>query len=129
MIPYQGTNIASCGPIPTSAPTEEWSSRWGAIAQDFESQTVGVSAEQKSKRSAIKEAIKSCESRGGQSCKIVSTYSDLCIVTVQGVRVANDATAKTPERAEQLGMEACSRRGDSDCHVYYKACSLPVRTR
>jgi len=90
---------------------------------------MGASAEQKSKRLAINEAISSCESRGGQSCEVVSTYSDLCIVTVQGIKGANDATAKTPERAEQLGMEACNRRGDSDCHVYYKACSLPVRTR
>ncbi|MGO1069552.1 DUF4189 domain-containing protein [Lysobacter sp. CA199] len=129
MIPHQGANTSSCGPIPSSRPQIQWSSRWGAITQDPQNRIMGAAADQKSKRLAVKEAIASCESRGGHACVLLSTYSDLCIVTIQGEKGTNDATAKSIEDATELGMEACSRRGDSDCHVYYKACSLPVRVQ
>lgn len=134
MIPYQGTNTQSCGPIPSSGgqttPTgPKWASRWGAIAQDATTGIVGAVADRESKRQAKKDAIAECKSRGGSNCKLELEYTNQCVAIIQGSTASNFPHAASPEQAIALGMDACKKRGDTHCHVYYKACSLPVQVR
>ena len=135
MIPAQGTNISTCAPISggngvaAESAGPRWLSRWGAIAQDPDNRVMGAAAERESKREAKKLAMESCLSRGGVKCKVLTVYTNQCLVTVQGVGAANDAMAESIERATKMGMDVCRKRGDSDCHVYYQACSLPLRIR
>ncbi|MGO1070843.1 DUF4189 domain-containing protein [Lysobacter sp. CA199] len=132
MIPYQGTNTMSCGPMPsasqgTIAGGPRWASRWGAIATDANAGIMGAVNSRESKRRARGDAVSECKSRGGVKCKVTFTYHDQCVVTVLGSQGANHGHAPSIEHAEQLGMNACRAQGDSDCHVYYTACSLSER--
>ncbi|MBX9401729.1 DUF4189 domain-containing protein [Lysobacter sp. BMK333-48F3] len=135
MIPAQGTNISSCMPISSSgeeaAPSlgPRWAPSWGATAQDPESGVMGAVADKPNKRSAKQGAVADCLSRGGVKCKVQGVYSNQCIVTVQGGGFENDVYAESIERATQQGMDACRKKGRSNCRVYYQACSLPIKIR
>lgn len=135
MIPYRaGADASSCGPMPSngaaSIPTGPmWATRWGAIAVDPSSGVMGAVDSRDSKRAASKDAIAECKARGGNKCKVRLSYHNQCAATVQGRTGANDAGAASVERAVEIGMELCRARGDTDCHVYYQACSMPVRVR
>ncbi|WP_408951522.1 DUF4189 domain-containing protein [Lysobacter sp. Hz 25] len=135
MVPYRGgTDPSACGPMPQGpAPITPsgpgWSSRWGAIASDEVNGIMGAVDSRESKRKAGKDALSECQARGGKKCKVTLSYTNQCVVTIQGNTGSTDAHAATIEYATQLGMESCRKRGDSDCNVYYKACSLPVQVR
>jgi hypothetical protein len=135
MIPYNSAaagsaaSMASCGPIPSQRPSVHWESRWGAIASDEANGIMGAVDSRATKRKAGKDALSECQARGGKQCKVTLSYTNQCVVTVQGNTGATDAHAASIESATQLGMESCRKRGDSDCNVYYKACSLPVQVR
>ncbi|WP_442965312.1 DUF4189 domain-containing protein [Pseudomonas sp. CGJS7] len=134
MIPYQGTNTMSCGPMPSSgegsAPSgPSWASRWGAIARDTAAGVMSAVDSRDSKRRARSDAIADCKARGGEKCKVVLTYRNQCVATVYGRTGAEHISARDESSAIQLGMKACTARGDDDCRVYYQACSLPVRIR
>lgn len=135
-VPYSGSHamgsaesLASCGPIPTAAPAEIWASRWGAIASDGSRGVMGAVDSRSSKKQAERAAISECKSRGGVACSIQLSYYNQCVVTIQGSRTANNTRAATTEEATAIGMRTCTSQGDDDCKVYYKACSLPARTR
>jgi hypothetical protein len=135
MVPYRaGTDPNACGPMPQGpapiTPTGPgWSSRWGAIAQDMASGVVGAVANRESKRQAKKDALAECKSRGGSDCRSELEYTNQCAAIVQGSTASNFSHAATVEQAIDLGTNACKKRGDSDCHIYYQACSMPVRVR
>jgi hypothetical protein len=135
MIPYRaGTDPNACGPIPTvSGPTmptgPQWASRWGAIASDASKGVMGAVDSRSSKREASRLAITECKTRGGLDCKVRFTYHNQCVVTVQGSSGATNSGAATIEEATNIGMRSCAEHGDTDCDIYYKACSLPVRVR
>lgn len=135
-IPYTATpaagsaaSMASCGPIPNQRSSIQWESRWGAIASDPHTGIVGAVDRRKSKRDATKDAVSECKSRGGDQCKVEFTYRDQCVVTIAGDTWANNGYGESIEVATQFGMNACEKRGDTNCHIYYQACSLPVRVR
>jgi hypothetical protein len=44
-----------------------------------------------------------------------------------GDKFFNASSAATIEEATQSGMKVCTANGNANCHVYYSACSLPVR--
>lgn len=46
---------------------------------------------------------------------------------VLGHPKANIFTDATQEKATQGAMNSCKSHGNTDCHVYYTACSLPIR--
>lgn len=133
MIPYQGLNAQSCGPIPTNgrrvSPKPSWSSRWGAIAQDPTSGMMGVSNAKTSKSEAGKTAIADCLSHGGARCRVETFYTNQCVAVIQGVGSSYASKAESDEVARRLAMDRCTQQADTDCHVYYKACSRPVRVR
>jgi hypothetical protein len=41
----------------------------------------------------------------------------------------NAQSAAKVDQAVQLSMNVCTKAGRTNCHVYYSACSLPVRIR
>lgn len=141
MIPYSGTDISSCGPIPAGyysgtdndisqsvKSPNRWITTWGAIAADATSASlgtvVGMSSEQEAQRAALAE----CRARGGEKCEVDLTYYNQCAVMILGNKTYNTASAQTIERATQLGMKTCNT-DDTNCRVYYSDCSLARRTR
>jgi len=46
------------------------------------------------------------------------------VVGNNGYNVGADATV---DKAVQLGMKICTDAKNTNCHVYYSACSLPQR--
>lgn len=139
MIPASGTNLNSCAPIPAgyynnqqqtpqqSPPPPRWISKWGAIATDFAHDSAGASVDQPDRSSAELAAIANCQENGGSACKIETWYSDGCATMVVGDKTHVSLNAATISEATQAGMKMCARDGDTNCHVYYSACSLPVR--
>ena len=69
-------------------------------------------------------ALSDCRAKGG-NCKIEASYYNYCVALVTGDKVYNTQTAATVEEAARLGMAMCIK-DDSNCRVYYSACSKPV---
>jgi hypothetical protein len=73
MIPYSGTDISSCGPIPPGyyqnsqrqdAPIRRWISKWGAIAADGELGILGTKIKADTRQEAEEAAMSDCKSKG-----------------------------------------------------------------
>lgn len=140
MIPYgTGTDISSCGPddsqnqegvgntSASSAPV--WESRWGAIATYAPTGILGVSTYLPTRGQAIQSALADCKSKGGPACKLEVAYDNECAAVVVGSTGYNVTANPTVEGAIDSGMETCRNSGGQGCHMYYSACSLPVRIR
>lgn len=110
-------------------PAEQWERRWGAIATDGAKGAMGVATDKRSKREASQVAMQDCQSKGGTKCKIDAAYDNQCAVVIMGSKTYNTPNAITVEKATELGMKTCRNEGNPDCHVYYSACSLPVRVQ
>ena len=135
-IPYgtgQGQNV--CGSDGNQQQREQqpsplppqWDRRWGAIATDGPGGHAGVAVSQSSKRAAEQAALADCQAKGGTQCAIEVAYDNECAAMVIGDKGHNSGAAPTLDRATQLGLDACKKHGDTNCHVYYSACSLPER--
>ncbi|RST44883.1 DUF4189 domain-containing protein [Variovorax sp. DXTD-1] len=135
--PIGGRDFAGCAPIPGSGsqrqapqqPVEQWERRWGAIATSVPDGILGVSTDRSSKREASQTAISDCAAKGGLNCKIETAYDNQCAAVVVGDGAYNAPIAATMDKAVEIGMKTCRDGGLANCHVYYSACSLPVRTR
>lgn len=141
MIPYSGTDISSCGPIPAGYYSDDnndiphsvespdrWTTTWGAIAADAASASLGTVVGMSSEQEARRAALAQCRAKGGEKCEVDLTYYNQCAVMILGNKTYNTASAQTIERATQLGMKTCSA-DDTNCRVYYSDCSLARRTR
>jgi len=106
MVPYRGADLSSCGPIPagysdnadvqkhsSDGPPVYWEDRWGSIAFSDVNNSVGVSADQQSKRAATKAAVAECLSAGGKKCSTEISYHNQCGVIAWGDRYGNAAAA------------------------------------
>ena len=140
MIPYSGTDIRSCGPMPPgyeqqtnqSRPqvmTMRWTSKWGAIATDSLGHIAGAASDKQSEQDAKDAAVADCNRYDGKECKVAGTYSNQCIAIVSGDRHTDTVTAKTIDQATEQGMKHCHEKNQNGCHVFYSACSLPKRTQ
>ena len=70
-----------------SAPDQpRWTTRWGAIAYDPPSGSVGIAADKTSKAKAEQAALEHCASKGGKSCETNITYYNQCVAVVYGPR-------------------------------------------
>ena len=138
MIPYSGTDISSCGPIPNYnqnsdqqqlAPPPRWATRWGSIVIDYAKTNVGigVSTNVETKELAEDIALQDCRAKGGTECKVNLTYHNQCVVVAAGFNYGNAQGAATIREASQLGLKDCRDAGASSCQIYYSACSLPER--
>ncbi|OOG47804.1 DUF4189 domain-containing protein [Rhodanobacter sp. C01] len=140
MIPASGTDINSCVPIPPGyynnqqqaqpqppPPPPQWTSQWGAIATDGPGGHLGVATNLSSKDDAEQVAITDCQAKGGVPCAIEVAYDNECAAMVVGHTEHSSNAAASLDEAIHLGMLTCNNAGDTNCHVYYSACSLPVR--
>lgn len=139
-----GTPGMECVPIPgltrpgsgdNGAHAPVWETRWGAIAYDAASGSVGISSEESSKRRAMKQAQDHCKSKGGSICDIDITYHNQCVAVVSGPSptgtgvLMNSASAATSRYAEHLALETCVTDTRAQCTTFYTGCSYPVRTQ
>lgn len=113
----------------SAVPQVRWGKTWGAIAIDAGAKNggIGTVVGMPSKRSAQKEAIEQCRATGGGAgCKVMLSYRNQCAALVSGNTKVKAVSAPNIEEAKQFGIEECSAI-DTDCKIYYSACSDPVR--
>ena len=134
-MPYSSTNVSSCGPIPgyndqqqtaPQPPSPQWADRWGAIATFEPNGSLGTAINMPTQSSAEQTAVADCQSKHGSTCKVQLSYRNQCAAMVVGGKIFNVNPGTTVEAAAQTGMNMC-RSAANDCHVYYSACSPPVR--
>lgn len=111
-----------------SAPPVRWADRWGAIATDAQNARLGAVVDFPNERKAKRASLETCQQNGGTNCSVEIAYVNQCAVLVTGDRLYNSARGPTVEAATQYAMNVCEK-GDSNCRVYYSACSLPVRVQ
>lgn len=138
MIPASGTNINSCIPIPPGyyqnqqssspqAPPERWIDHWGAIATYEPNGSLGIAENMPSQESAENLALEDCRAKHASKCEVQLSYRNQCAAMVVSDGGYNVTPATTIDAATEKGMDICRKAGDSNCHVYYSACSLPQR--
>jgi len=135
MIPYgTGSDISTCGPdnsqqqsVQQQPPPPRWKDQWGAIATDFAHSSAGASVNQASREAAEQAAIANCQSNGGSTCKVELWYTNQCAAMAVSDTGHNAKAGATSDAASQAAMKVCSEAGDTNCRVYYSACSLPQR--
>jgi hypothetical protein len=108
-------------------PQKQWKDHWGAIAIALPKGVLGVSNNFPSERQATQVALADCQSKGGTTCKLESTYGNTCAAMIVGHPGYAIATGSSEGEAIQKGMKMCTDGGDTNCHAYYSACSLPQR--
>ncbi|WDK27186.1 DUF4189 domain-containing protein [Xanthomonas campestris] len=131
--PIGGQGVSGCAPINSQGansspqPTGEWKTRWGALARDEITQTLGVAAGEKSKSAARHAAIDFCSQNGAKACKVVFVYKNACVAVMESQSAANSSVISAPDSKQALKMatEKCEGRGVSDCKLTYSACSDP----
>lgn len=143
MIPYSGTDLSSCGPIPAGyygnnndnnsagqsyKPPVRWATSWGAIAFDYKSGKVGAVTGQPSEQAAEAAAISECRKRGGgKDCEYISlTYYNQCAAMAWGHDQSVSSHAATIDEASERAMKRCNTL-TTDCQIYYADCSLAKR--
>ena len=108
------------------APLVRWADRWGAIATDGPGGHLGTAVDMNSRDQAERTALADCRAKGGLQCKIETWYGNSCAAMVVGDRAHTSNNANSLNEAVQIGMKTCAK-GDTNCRVYYSACSLPKR--
>ena len=103
-----------------------WTDHYGAIATDEPRGAMGAATDMPSKISAENAAISDCKAKGGMNCTMQIWYINQCVALVVGGRIFNVNPGATVAQATEKGMQMC-KPAANDCHVYYSACSLPVR--
>lgn len=134
--PSNGPGVNACNPIPgygqqqtPQAPPHLWERRWGAVATGVNKPVLGTVTDMTSRREAEQAAMANCAAKGGSPCKLQIAYDNQCAVMAVGDKGINVNSAVTMDQARKDAMQTCSVDGDRGCHVYYSACSLPVRIR
>jgi hypothetical protein len=136
-VPYGTANDPSaCGPDnsqpqqsqPPQTPPQIWVDHYGAVATYEPGGVLGSATNMRSESGAKRSAMEDCQAKGGGSnCKFQISYRNGCVVLLVGDKFFNFASAETIEAATKSGMKVCTADGNTNCHVYYSACSLPVR--
>jgi len=133
--PIQGQGWTGCAPInppqeqhPQSPqrPPERWADHYGAIATDEPRGAMGASTDMPDRRSAENAAASNCRAKGGVNCTMQIWYVNQCVALVVGGKIFNVNSGATVAQATEKGMQMC-KPAANDCHIYYSACSLPVR--
>ncbi|WP_242162769.1 DUF4189 domain-containing protein [Lysobacter sp. M15] len=106
-------------------PTGYWEKTWGAIAPSPVGGVLGTSLGASSKEEAERLALEDCKAKGGGACEVRIAYHNQCAVMVLGDNVYRTARAGSIEAAAKVGIDACSKE-DTNCRVYYSACTEPV---
>lgn len=110
-------------------PPPIWVDHWGAIAlaEPGSPPAFGASANMPSKEKAKAAAMAECQATPHATCKIHTTYRNQCIALVKGNSTSMPMGGSTREDAESHSREKCKSLGNTECTLYYAACSYPVR--
>ncbi|AYA91148.1 hypothetical protein PEM_10475 [Stenotrophomonas sp. Pemsol] len=116
-----GQGVEGCAPIPDAssgasvdvpaAPTGEWVTRWGAIAESGSSTLVGTSTGQPSKLDAERQAITRCQAEGAKDCRVAISYYNQCVAYVvpsSGRGTGSITSAVDKSTAIALAKEKCT---------------------
>jgi hypothetical protein len=112
--------------MPPPQPTGYWEKTWGAIAPSPVGGVLGAATGASSKEEAERLALQDCKAKGGGACEVEMTYHNQCAVMVTGQANYRFASAGSIPEASELGINLCKERGDSNCSVYYSACTEPI---
>ncbi|MFA1723097.1 DUF4189 domain-containing protein [Xanthomonas campestris] len=132
--PIGGQGAVGCAPINNqgggAAPqaTGEWETRWGVLAKDKATQTLGVTAGEKSKSAARRTALDNCNKGGAVGrCKVIFVYKNACVAVVDSESANSSSIISAPDskQALQMATSRCAASGASDCKLFYAACSDP----
>ena len=119
---YVGPNQQPAAPQPTGY----WEKTWGAIAPSPVGGVLGAALGASSKGEAERIALEDCKAKGGGACEVEFAYHNQCAVMVLGKANYRFAGAASVSEASQAGIKLCQDRGDSNCRVYYSACTEPI---
>jgi len=114
--------------LPSKPLPQQWEDHYGAIATDEPRGAMGASTDLPDRQSAENSAMRDCRAKGGMNCTVQISYGNQCVAMVVGGKIFNVNSGSTVIQATEKGMELCTPVAN-DCHVYYSACSLPVRTQ
>ncbi|MBS0215811.1 MAG: DUF4189 domain-containing protein [Proteobacteria bacterium] len=103
-----------------------WQDRFGAIASDSKTGSIGWASNARSKKEAHKAAVEDC---GGGGCQVKADGRNTCLAEAWGGGVSGYGTGINLQRAEEDALSNCKSGGGSACKIDYSACSLPVRVR
>lgn len=142
MIPYSGTDISSCGPVPAGYygennadpsnvmpydPVPAWKTTWGAIAFSKRNNAVGVASGMASKKTAQEAALADCQTAGGGAlCEIGIAYYNQCAAVAWGDSFSNSAGAESAKIASDIALKRCNENSHG-CKIVYSNCTEPVR--
>ncbi|MCU4576462.1 DUF4189 domain-containing protein [Acinetobacter courvalinii] len=105
-------------------PTGYWVKTWGAIAPSGLDAVLGTAVGADSKKEAERLALAECKAKGGENCKVQLAYHNQCGVMTIGTKRLFTASAGTVEEAKEFGLALCQKK-DTNCSVYYSACTEP----
>ena len=133
--PQQGQGWQTCVPIPGGSADDQasqpihvpsgWRSQWQAVATDTSKGIMGTSTGIDTPEGSVSAALADCKRKGGVNCQTEIAYGNGCIALVFGDKLMNSKGANNLRQAEQSAMNKCKEE-DTNCHVYYSACSLPI---
>lgn len=135
-VPVQGQGWQGCAPIGNSQqpqqrepPPPRWADRWGAIASANPGSppAFGASNNRPSEDSAKKSALADCRATPNAKCSVETTYHNQCFAEVWGEKTPVSSTGGSLAAAIKASMEYCRAKGNTQCKLYYSACSYPVR--
>jgi hypothetical protein len=134
--PQQGQGWQGCVPIPgddrgqgqSQALPAIWLSRWQAIAIDGDKAILGTSVDRGTQEDAENLALADCVSKGGTKCQLNFSYGNGCVAMIVGDHSMGVKGGATPDEARDAAMLRCQGH-DTSCHVYYSACSYPIKTQ
>lgn len=136
-VPYgTGNDPSACGPDDSQLqepaqprlPPQIWVDHWGAMVSDDSLGKLGVAADKQDEGRAWQAAEEDCRAKGGLNCTRLISYRNQCIAMVLGDKTYSFSAGTTATNAIQQATKKCSA-STTGCHVYYSACSLPLRVQ
>lgn len=127
-IPGYDSGSNSNNSLPPPPPPKPWHSRYGAVAVDWSTNTLGVAVNLSNKSETEATAIADCKAKGGKKCKIViAAYGNTCVALSTGKEGHDVEFDNISEAAELKSMDGCMKAEGTPCKLLYSGCSLPVQ--
>ena len=126
--PIPGDNNTQQQAQPQQPPPQLWVDHWGAMVSDDSLGKLGVAVDRQDEAGAWQTAEEDCHAKGGLNCTRLISYRNQCIALVAGEKTYSFSAALTAIDAIQQATKKCTA-STTNCHVYYSACSMPVRVQ
>jgi hypothetical protein len=107
-------------------PPQKWVDSYGAMVSDDSLGKLGVATDDTNEAKAWQDAETDCHAKGGLNCTRLISYRNACAAMVLGDKTYSFSGGSTLADAIKKATIKCTA-STSNCHVYYSACSLPVR--